>query len=381
MARYKTKELQQAEDEKLHQLLSKNVCSSWNAARIKFVALFVNALIKSLTVNYKRLSENFDTSAKTESNLRRIQNFFAFFTIDKQEFARLMVNILGLHGQHELIIDRTNWKFGILNINILMLSIVYQGMSVPIFWKMMYKKDDKTSKGKRGNSDQLERIVLIDLYIECFGKERIKNISGDREFIGHIWFSYLIRNKIQFFMRIKKNTLISCRGAKTPVFWHFIHMRCNVPCYYEKPIKVYNTYVYLSGIKYYNRENKHIEYLIIASYKLDYDSIEIYSCRYQIEVMFKAFKTAGFNLEDTHLTNLERIDKLLTFLCFAFVWAYQIGLWKHQFIKPIKIKKHGRPEFTYFSYGLDFLVNAISANKKNFNICFKILDHSQIIEI
>jgi len=381
MARYKIKKLEHQEDEKLRQLLSENVCKSWNAARIKFVALFVIALIKSLTVNYNRLAENFDTSAKTTSNLRRIQNFFALFTIDKQEFARLMVNILGLHGQHELIIDRTNWKFGTLNINILMLSIMHKGMSVPIFWNMMFKKDDETKKGKRGNSDQLERIKLIEQYIECFGKERIKNITGDREFIGHIWFSYLIYNKIQFFMRIKKNTLISCRGEENPVFWHFNHHACNVSCFYEKPIKIYDTYVYLSGIKYYDRESKHIEYLIIASYKFDFDAIKIYSCRYQIEVMFKAFKTAGFNLEDTHLTDLERIDKLLTFLCLAFVWAYQIGLWKHKFIMPIKIKNHGRPEFTYFSYGLDFLVNAISANKKNFEICIKILDGTQVIEI
>jgi hypothetical protein len=58
--------------------------------------------------------------------------------------------------------------------------------------------------------------------------------------------------------------------------------------------------------------------------------------------MFRAMKSSGFNLEDTHLTDLNRISKLLAVVAIAFVWAYLAGIDKHLNIKPIRIKKHGR---------------------------------------
>ena len=36
-------------------------------------------------------------------------------------------------------------------------------------------------------------------------------------------------------------------------------------------------------------------------------------------------KSAGFNIEDTRLTDIERIVKLLLLVMMAFVWCYNIG--------------------------------------------------------
>jgi len=49
--------------------------------------------------------------------------------------------------------------------------------------------------------------------------------------------------------------------------------------------------------------------------------------------MFRAMKKSGFNLEDTHLTDLERISKLIALVTVAFVWGYRVGLDKHLNIK------------------------------------------------
>ena len=38
---------------------------------------------------------------------------------------------------------------------------------------------------------------------------------------------------------------------------------------------------------------------------------QLYRKRWSIEVFFQNIKTRGFNLEDTHLQNLERIRKLI----------------------------------------------------------------------
>jgi hypothetical protein len=44
-------------------------------------------------------------------------------------------------------------------------------------------------------------------------------------------------------------------------------------------------------------------------------------------------------MEDTHLRNIDRIDKLVVVVSIAFTWAYKAGIYVHQHIKPIIIKE------------------------------------------
>jgi hypothetical protein len=119
--------------------------------------------------------------------------------------------------------------------------------------------------------------------------------------------------------------------------------------------------MYLSGLKTLDEQNK-IEYVIVASYCFDPLALENYKKRWQIESMFKAFKSSGFNLESTHLSDLDRISKMLSLISVAFVWAYLSGIYLNDNHKLIRIKKHGRKQYSFFKYGLIFLANAFLNN-------------------
>lgn len=60
-------------------------------------------------------------------------------------------------------------------------------------------------------------------------------------------------------------------------------------------------------------------------------ALNTYKVRWQIETLFKAFKSSGFNIEDTHLQKIDRHEKLVMI---AFVWCYNIGDYINA-IKPI----------------------------------------------
>jgi len=66
-----------------------------------------------------------------------------------------------------------------------------------------------------------------------------------------------------------------------------------------------------------------------------------------------------FNIEDAHLSDTDRIDKLVAIVSIAFTWAYKAGIYAHQNIKPIVIKKHKRKAHSFFKYGLRFITNAL----------------------
>ncbi|MBF0204857.1 MAG: transposase [Desulfamplus sp.] len=100
-----------------------------------------------------------------------------------------------------------------------------------------------------------------------------------------------------------------------------------------------------------------------------------YKLRWEIETLFGCLKSRGFNFEATHITKLDRIEKLVAVLAIAFSWCHITGEWLHQ-QKPIKIKNHGRPAISIFRYGLDWLreiVLNLSENKRRYNQVLRLL--------
>lgn len=340
---FKAKKLAKYSD--LQQILGKEL--PVHAARLKFMVLLIIALVKVQSVSFERLAQGFDNPVLLSSNLRRIQRFFADFNLDGDLIARLLFKLMPFGGPYQLSLDRTNWKFGQTNINILVLGVIYKGLSLPLLWVFL--------GDKRGNSDQAERMALLQRFIRLFGREQIEFLAADREFVGQEWWQFLIEHKIRFFIRMRQNMQVFLPG-KGPIkaFWLFNQLPLNTAYFHPKIVRIKGCWVYLSGLRFVNQKGQ-IEFLIVASYQKTDCALQYYKERWQIETMFKAFKTAGFNLESTHLTDYQRLDRLLMMVAIAFVWAYKTGIYRDQKIKKIEIKKHGRPAQSLFAYGLDWL--------------------------
>jgi hypothetical protein len=101
--------------------------------------------------------------------------------------------------------------------------------------------------------------------------------------------------------------------------------------------------------------------IVIASMNIG-DPLNHYRLRWLIELFFKSIKSQGFKLEETHMTNPIKIKKLFALIALATLYAVLAGAMRHCFIKKIPIKKHGRPTYSIFTYGLDFL-RALLAGK------------------
>ena len=117
------------------------------------------------------------------------------------------------------------------------------------------------------------------------------------------------------------------------------------------------------------------EYLILVTDSHPESVMEDYKLRWNIETLFACLKTRGFDFEATHITDLDRINKLVAVLAITFCWCHITGEWLHQ-QKPIKIKKHGRPSVSIFRYGLDWLreiVFNLPGNRRKFNHAIRLL--------
>ena len=61
--------------------------------------------------------------------------------------------------------------------------------------------------------------------------------------------------------------------------------------------------------------------------------------RWEIETAFRAMKSSGFNIEDTHMRDMDRIARLVAMVCMALVWAYLVGEHKDINIYCCPVKK------------------------------------------
>ena len=187
---------------KIKQLLASGQTESMpnlHLSRQKFIVSFVFAMIEARQVQFPEIALRLSSRAELASNLRRIQRFFAHFPFSDLWLARLIMSWLP-PGKLTLCLDRTNWKFAQMDINILALTAAYRGVGVPIFFSLLAKK---------GNSSTAERLDLLQRFVDCFGAERIACLIADREFIGEQWYAFLMAAQIPFFIRLPKHHYFS----------------------------------------------------------------------------------------------------------------------------------------------------------------------------
>ena len=341
---------------------------TWHATRLDFAARFILALIHTKTVNLVDISLDLNGDVKPESNYRRIQRFFKDFTIDSLIIARLMLLLLPTKKAFVVVMDRTNWRFGKLDINILMVAIAHNGVAFPVVWTLL---------PKAGNSNTQERIELMEHFLSVVEVKDIKSFLADREFVGRDWFAYLLGKRIPFHIRIRQDAL---RDGWFNAFLFFHRLPVGQSRNLHHRYLIFGHPLAVTGVRLAD------DYLIVVTNTSPKNSMSRYALRWRIESFFAAVKVTGFDVEATHLNKPERIDKLLSLVAIAFCWAHLVGEWLHgSGVKPLKFKAHGRRAKSFFRLGLDHLrciLNHVQRKYDEFSTCINIiakrLDHQHV---
>ena len=141
----------------LQLLLSKYLNLSGH--NLECLSLFAIGLFIVQTVNLVKLAKTFSTATKFESNYKRLQRFIRRLKFTDKALFLMICKVFELNGPLTLCMDRTNWKFGKIHINYLVVSIAYKGVSIPFVWRLLTDK-------KRGNSDFEDRCHLFDRLLQ-----------------------------------------------------------------------------------------------------------------------------------------------------------------------------------------------------------------------
>jgi len=335
-----------------------------HGARINLLVLAVLGICSVRSINLVKVSHAMVSKAKPSSNYRRLQRFIAEICWSDTRLSFLILKISQLRPPYVILIDRTNWKFGKVNINFLVFTILGDGYSIPIKWVLL---------PKQGNSAQFERIDLLKEVVAVLGQGNIRYVIGDREFIGEHWIKYLINNNIGFILRVKEGMLAMQKGKVKKLETWCRNNKRSSPTLKGKFIIGENE-VYVSGFKFRNDKKKLENLILISSDGCD-DVCDMYAMRWYIENMFKDMKTNGFQLEDTHVTNPKRLETLFGLMALAYTWMIRVGEWvKQNNPRLFKKKRDGKRRKSVFRAGVDnYMRSFIIRDYRKFWLYFRFL--------
>ena len=320
------------------------------------IASIITLLISGSKISLYQLGINTTKSnIRLKSKEQKIRRILDKLPITSKIYAKAVLALFSVNSNAELIIDRTNWKFGRTYINYLVLSIRWDNIAIPIYWMML--------DNKGGNSSSEQRITLVNWFITNFSHILINNIYADREFPSIKFISWLLHKdrNINFILRTK-NSIQASDGNKKLSLAKLYHQLQSQQHKYkiERLIRrIFGKRLYISA-----RINHKNEFMFLISNQYHDNTFDLYARRWNIETMFGNFKTKSFDLESTHITNYQRLSNLFMLMAISYCYCAKIGYLANK-IKPITKKtikqtngtKVIRPEFTLFKYGFYLLKN------------------------
>lgn len=243
--------------------------------------------------------------------------------------------------------DRTDWKFGSKIINYLVIGIVHKGLAYPIVW---------VNLDKAGTSNTDERIEIIQTLLKLLPASRIGCLCADREFPSRVFLEFLRHQKIRFAIRSKDGVLVTRNGCSLPVWQRYAHLKVGMSESTSQTVQVYDPKLKIRvRVHLYVLRLENQDLLVILCDSKPGSVLGRYKLRWNIELLFAALKTRGFDFEKTHITDPIKTERLLSLVVIALVWCHRIGEFVSS-VEPLKFKETvGCTVLSVFRYGLDCL--------------------------
>ena len=144
-------------------------------------------------------------------------------------------------------------------------------------------------------------MYLIDRFYSIFPDAELSYLTGDREFVGKEWLTYLLLEpKIQFRLRIRESDKIGNGRRQLRAAVVFAHLKPGQVQVLSGNRLIWGRLVYVSALRLDDGK-----LLIVITSEPCLTAISDYGKRWGIETLFGMFKTRGFCLESTHFRDSE----------------------------------------------------------------------------
>jgi hypothetical protein len=230
----------------------------------------------------------------------------------------------------------------------LMLSVVYHGRALPLAWIVV--------KGKKGHFPQQTHCDLLAQVQELIPAGAEVTVLGDGEFDGIEFQAMLRRLKWTYVCRTAPNLIMTVEGQQftigtmAPTRGDVLGVRAAyLTAEQYGPVSVLALW-----------EAAFDEPLYLVTNMLDLKAaLALYRKRAHVETFFSDQKSRGFHLHKSHLSDPERLMRLLIASCLAYLWLVYLGVCALRDGWLKRVHRQDRCDLSLFRLGLRLLARCL----------------------
>ncbi len=222
---------------------------SWGlrAPSLALLAALILALVQREDVRLTKLAAQLPGTALQRSKIKQLHRFFKNIRLSEDVLARFVLSFADPRKRLWLVIDRTNWRLGKTEINILLVAVILNGQALPLMWTLL---------PHGGSSNSAVRNALMGRVLHVLPAKQIAGLLGDREFIGEKWFKFLNKSHVAPCIRLKANTKV----GGMPVWALFKGIPVDEVRWWYRPLMVYGVSLRVCAVR---DTHGHLLYIVV----------------------------------------------------------------------------------------------------------------------
>jgi hypothetical protein len=321
------------------------------ARHLSTLAALISGIVGSKSTQLPHIAAKVPNGTKPESRVKRfarwLDNAHVLEEVYFLPYAEVLLRHLALQTV-VLVMDGSGVGRGC---TALMIHVVYKGRALPLAWRVR--------QAPKGHFPEELHIALVTLIRELIPAGTQVVLLGDGEFDG---------TRLQQTLQ-QAGWSYACRTATSTVAtWAGETFRLDALGACLKPGRL----IELKEV-HYTREaygpimvlccwakGYHEPLYLVSNMATAEAACRLYEKRFRIETFFSDQKSRGFHIHKSHISDVQRLSRLLIATCLAYIWIVYLGSvcekeqWRHI------IHRRQRCDLSLFQLGLRFLEHLLN---------------------
>lgn len=279
------------------------------------LAALISGIVGSRHTSLSNVAAKVPDATKRESRVKRMTRLLQNPNLEQKAvflpFAKTLVASLA-HCRLVLVIDSSTVGFGGLA---LVISLVYKGRALPLGWLVV--------KAEKGHLAQALHIKLLKQVYPLIPKGTAVAFLGDGEFDGIRLLRRLDYYGWHYVVRTAKNSQIWLDDTTR---YPLSSLKVAPGQLISLPQVAFSKIGYLAVTAIAVWQTTYAEPLyLITNLDLVPEAVQLYKLRFRIETFFSDQKSRGFRIDQSHLSDPARLERLLLAACLAYLWVVYLG--------------------------------------------------------
>ena len=313
------------------------------ARHLTTLAALISGIVASKSTQLPKVAAKVPNGTKPESRVKRFARWLDNAHILEEVYFLPYAEILVAHLALEtlvLVMDGSVVGCGCVA---LMIHVLYKGRALPLAWRVR--------QGPKGHFPEELHIALVELIRACLPEGTPVVFLGDGEFDGTTLQKTL--NDAGWFY--------ACRTAQSTVAtWEGESFRLDALGACSKP----GTLIELKEVKITRdaygpvmvlscwAKGYHEPLYVVSNMDAAEEACRYYQKRFRIETFFSDQKSRGFHMHKSHISDPQRLSRLLIAACLAYIWIIYLGSLCEKDGWQKIIHRQDRCDLSWFQLGL-----------------------------